>query len=973
MPEPFRILTDRAALLGNHHHKYLRAIETHLERLVRLLESHRVLDRVHLWSPSSDQAQEMDLIRRLGDRTGDAEDLLGCYYALHFLQMNLALIDRLRLSMLARADRSGSYKDFMIRSGLAFRSLTANYMATLLDLFLAPAHRPDFSVCGVGSRSDQDDIDIAVIDDGSAQREDLNRAVAKLGNEMLRSASYLHFYLSEHMTPIRLSGTVAEYRELLDRERQDFVLTNEVIGAALILGSDRLFEQFRSEVTRRYHFLHGQDNRFHEIFLRGILGEVRSLLVRENRPGVLQLKDGGLRMLKAMIYVEKSRFGIERVNPWDILAELQASNPGQHKVYRAVEESLNFLEVFRHLYQLFVVQEEEVAVDQVGIGGDSVAEYMGYPGNWEQLIFQHHEHVRKAKVSAEALLESAARHLRSSGTLSDFLGRPAGVTPRRNLVLEFARAVGFYAGTKFWDDLLVGLEEDDGKVLTRFGDAYSTLPPAARKRVAAWYADLGHHSFYALMSLIVILAENQRRCCCQAAFDDLNDAFLRLAPAVEGRVPKTAKLFEHYPHLVHRYLSVLDPDRLQRFQEVMVDDTRSAEDSPSRGRLKRLLQLHCETSPYFRRHFTRAGRSTPECLSFLGDRTKLARIAEGLLAQADDRASGQEKARILGNYYDVEFLRVGLGTLDGASVAATSAEFTCFCDTYLTRLFDACRHHVEATTRDAPPTADALAIFTAGGRAREQAYEDDCDLIILLDSIDQPLHDHCDRIARLVNSELQKVGMHPHYHFAEHFGRYVTTLAELEDLVAAEHPNDFIDKAQLLGSRCVIGSRLFRSKFERDILRRHIFGAPGNFGLKMLQEMQARHQQPTPDEGTFDLKEGRGGLRDIEMILLVQAARHGIPGPANEALIRILAGLEPKHAAHLDGLRHGLLFMSGLRDTYKLAVSAEYLIQSCYLTQPARILGFAGAAELWAALMECSSSVTRSIEALAAAQARDSL
>ena len=47
----------------------------------------------------------------------------------------------------------------MIRSGLHFRLLTANYMEALLGLLLPEEQRPEFVICGVGSRSDQDDID----------------------------------------------------------------------------------------------------------------------------------------------------------------------------------------------------------------------------------------------------------------------------------------------------------------------------------------------------------------------------------------------------------------------------------------------------------------------------------------------------------------------------------------------------------------------------------------------------------------------------------------------------------------------------------------------------------------------------------------------------------------------------------------------------------------------------------------------
>lgn len=208
MSDPFRHLRERASLLGNHHAKYIRHIEEWKDRLVELLESTGNSDQVHLWAPAMHPLREMMAIRNLGETAGEDESLLGCYYALQLLHMNLRLTDALRFELSAARNASRVHKEFMIRSGLDFRSLTANYMHVLLDLFLPEEQRPEFAVCGVGSRSDQDDIDIGVIDDGSPRREDFNKAIGRLSKEMLRRASFLHFYLSEHFRSQHYSATV---------------------------------------------------------------------------------------------------------------------------------------------------------------------------------------------------------------------------------------------------------------------------------------------------------------------------------------------------------------------------------------------------------------------------------------------------------------------------------------------------------------------------------------------------------------------------------------------------------------------------------------------------------------------------------------------------------------------------------------------------------------------------------------------
>lgn len=973
MPDPFRRLRERASLLGNHHAKYIRHIEDWKDRLVELLESAGKSDQVHLWVPAMHPLREMMVIRNLGETPGEDENLLGCYYALQFLQLNLRLTDALRFELSAPRNASRVYKDFMIRSGLDFRSLTANYMHILLDLFIPEEQRPEFVVCGVGSRSDQDDIDVGVIDDGSLQREDFNRAIGKLSKEMLRRASFLHFYLSEHFPSQHYSATVAEYRQLLDQEGQDFILINEVIGAALILGSEPLLERFKNEVTWRYHFASDRNNKYHEAYLRGILGEVRSLLAREERQEIIHLKDDALRMLKAIIYVEKARFRIDKVNPWDILSALQLQNPSRREVYAAVEEALNFLEIFRHLYQLFVVQEEELKLGEIGDAGHVVAEYLGYrdaAAGWDRLVLHYREQVSKAKAYAEILLQDATLHLHRTSTLGALWKQPmtaAGESGKRNLVLDFARAARFFRGGRFWDDLLEDLEAEDRALLRRITEDFNQLRPHDQTRLARHFARAGRNSFYAMVSLLVVLAANARRCNCQRFFKVLNEAFLKVAQATDSAGARLARLFHRYPLLVHEYLTAVGEGGWVRFQQLVAESAQGSEDANSIEKLRYVCRLHSAISRYFHRHFTRAARSHPECLLFLSDTEKLDQVARGLLATADGSSSWQAKTRILGEYSDLQFLKVGLKTVAGCPVATTNAEFSEFSDTYLRRIFDASKQNIEEESHERLPTKDLLAVFTAGTRAREQAYDDDCDLIILLDSTDEKLRRCCSRIAQRMNSELLKRGSPPHYRFAEYFGHYVTTVEEISRLLAEPHPNDFIDKSQLLGSRMIIGSSRFARRFVSTVLQPHVFEKSGEYAAKMIAELEARHQHGSlNEEGTFDLKEGRGGLRDIEMILLVYAARHTLAGPANAKLIEALVHIEKDHAADFEQLAGAFEFLKSIRDVYRLVVSAEDTVQSRYLGRPAEILGFKGAAELCAAYREKTARASEIIDRLAA-------
>ncbi len=952
MPDPYQRLKERVSALGNHHQKYLRSIDAKIQDLVRALEDRNQLDQVRLWRSAQDPPAEMALVAELSKEAEEKADLLGCYYSLQFLHMNLRLTDVLNLNVTSGRDRLDVYRDFMIQSGLSFRALTAGYMSRLLDLFIEEERRPEFVICGVGSRSDQDDIDVGIVDEGPQKREEFNRAVGRLRNEMMKHASSLHFYLSEHVGTKAYSASLLEYRELLDREIHDFIIITEMLGAARIIGSRRLFDQFKREITWRYHYAPLQDNRFHEAYLRGILGEIRALLLREMEPGGIHLKDDGLRLLKGMIYVQKTIFRIDKVNAWDILQLLRIKDPARREVYDNIDRSLTFLEIFRHLYNLYVVQEEELSpldrsfADYLG----PVARAMGYRDlgavrAWEQALVHYHESVRAARDNVAILLKDVTDHLRSVSVFAGFEHRhpPAGryETLRRNPAVDFIVSSRFFRGTKFWDDVLETAATEDGRLLHGIVNGFACLAPRLRARIVRDYAQAGTASFYTFISFLVLLARHRKRTEHRRLFEELSAAFLEAAQKTEARLSSLSRLFHHYPQLINNYLGALNESGLNRFERLLEGETWETRVTSATGKLKKLCHLHLSRSLYFKRYFFRVVQRYPEYLQYLDDTGRLREIAKGLLGILDSLDSFEQRRKTLGEYYDLEYLRVGLNTLEGADLGITNPEFTEFSDTYLQTLFDICKQQVEAELGKEVATRDLLAFFVAGGHAREQAYDDDYDIFILLDSGDESMRRHCDRIVTLMNADIIRRGTLPHYRFADHFGHYVTLMGEMEELLRRGGEGTFIDKSQILGSRLVIGSSRFDKEFEDRIIRPHIFEQSAAYIAEMAEEMRSRRRSHAgADPGSVDMKESAGGLRDIEMVLLVWKARHGLREPINRKLIRSLCRLRPDLAADFEALSGAFDFLKNVRDVYRLTVSAEDTFRPEYLGRAARILGF---------------------------------
>ncbi|NIP41278.1 MAG: hypothetical protein GWN61_01065, partial [candidate division Zixibacteria bacterium] len=70
-------------------------------------------------------------------------------------------------------------KKFMIDAGNNFRMLTSNYINQLLNMYLKDKSGPAFVILGVGTKADQDDIDVGIIDDGTGNRHEFNRVISQ--------------------------------------------------------------------------------------------------------------------------------------------------------------------------------------------------------------------------------------------------------------------------------------------------------------------------------------------------------------------------------------------------------------------------------------------------------------------------------------------------------------------------------------------------------------------------------------------------------------------------------------------------------------------------------------------------------------------------------------------------------------------------------------------------------------------------
>ncbi|MBD3289633.1 hypothetical protein GF337_12580 [candidate division KSB1 bacterium] len=980
MQRQFNRLKDRVSTLSNHHQKFIRVIEKYGELLIDRLEEKGRIEKVHLWKKAYNLSEEMDIVADVARDEKEKSIFLGCYYAFQILHMNLNSVDVLMWNLTRTEDKIPVYKQFMLDVGRQFRLLTSAYMKKIIDSHFSSENSFEYTFSSVGSLAHQDDLDVGIIDNGSGQRAEFNKAIGKLRNEMLKWALEMHLYLSEHVGEQTFSASINEYRDLLDKEIGDFVIISEMLMAVPILGSNRLFYEFVRKVIRRYYFHPNRDNIYHEGYIRSIIGEVRSLLSRQIHDDMLHLKNDGLRMLLGVILAGRTIFRIYHGNRWDVLAVLMQRDSQRKSLYQELEKAVTFLEVFRHMYQLFVAQEEEIYLDDPNVTEqmELVARTLGYDDfgaikAWDHLLIHYHEIVQQSKEVSGKLLEEVTQHLKSISIFNPMIKGTWDKDPYRsypgNVAIDFLRKSAFFKYSEFWDDVLEAIADDKSHVLVNFINDLCKLKPRYQELIIKKYSESSERSIYTMINFLIQLSRNKRKYDCEHLYERFNHSFLQQISENDERSIQLTKVFNQFPGVINDYLLTLDAKDQQRFMGLLDGELWSKEEFASKKRLVYLCKLHFSNSHYFKRFFVRVIGKYPEYIQYLQDVIALEQIAKGFLGSVDSVQPFKEKKKQLGHYYDLEFLRIGLETIHGAPIEKINEEFTEFSDTYLQSLFDICKKSVDEHIGKKISTKDLFAVFVAGGHAREQAFDDDYDIIMFLNDTDEEIKEYVTKIVMKMNAEIIKRGIMPHYRFANIFGEFVTLLDELDAYFDGKDEDTFIDKSQILGARMIVGSTKFEKSFAERIVKPHIFYKRENYIAPMIAEIESRHRHNLIDDSSYaNIKETTGGLRDIEMVLLIYKAKYELSEPINRKLVESIYKIDP--CDDFNFLIKASNFLKNLRDLYRLTVAAEDELNFDYLDRVAHIMGFENSPSYPAAqklkdkYLECTEQVSSTINKL---------
>jgi hypothetical protein len=945
--DSFDKLSKRALTLGNHYQKYLFTIKRYKDSLIQALESSGKLMQIHLWRSSLCPAEEMKIIINLSEDDNVKIQHLSCYYSLQFIYLNFRNSDILELEITSGISPTEAYYHFMMQIGNDFRELSRAYIENLLNIYIPKENRPEFFISSVGTRADQDDIDVGIITADDCDVEELNMAFQKITQHMLVYATKLHLYLSENVGKDLYTTTISEYDSLLSKQIQDVVIISELLNAKIILGSQALFDKFQETIISRYFYNPKKNVRFHEGFLRGILGEMRSLLISPLKNDAISPKYDSLRILKSIICAKKTIYNVQEVNAWDIINILIEKEPHLKPEYELLFKAVSFLEMFKFLLQMYVVQEETHRMDEIDPSQLAfIAQKMGYMPigtveAWDQLIIDYYRYVKEVRKLCDFLLEDVTKHLSSISIFVKILKSPkyqvAGGRSKRVLAKEFIDKMHFFAGAKYWEDVLILLQSDQN-ILNTFVNGFEELDETVKNDVITGYVEWAQFSPITVIRLISILGKKQKNIFGDTIFLRMNLKFLQYIEKMPRTAERLSRIFSHYPQYIHEYFQYVPELHFEYLDRILEKPVFDYELKVFQLQLKELCNIHKWSSKYFHRFFSRVISNYPKYLKSLTSITQLSKISSGLFAMVDVQADYIQKKVLLGDYYDLEFLRVGIGTLRGVDLSVTNRDFTNFCDNYLRKLFDICTEEVGRDISSELPSTDTFAVLAAGGHARRQAYDDDYDLIAIVDTDDDEVIQYATRIVTRMNREILKRGLLPHYRLGEILGGFVNPISQIIEYLSSDDEENFIDLSQLLGARMIIGGEVMESVVKEKILDRFIFEKKPFYINRMIEEIQDRQSKAEKCSGeACNLKETIGGLRDIEAVTLILKAYLGITYPISEDFLLEMKIYFPDITEELDILLHSVHVLRTIRNLYRITEAAEDNIQRGYLSRLAAI------------------------------------
>ena len=935
----YRRLEHRSQELGTHFKRHYLTLERHLPQFLDALGRNRVHERLDLWRPAGNPRDGFKLVRRIAGESENAITYARTYFSVQHLLIIFAHVDALKLSLASGEKASSAYHRFVVTLGNAFIRLATAYIDYLTGHFSPSSKKLSWALLGVGTLRDQDDIDVALVDDGSQARDCFNTEMSRVAHEMLRSASPLHFYLAEKLQQGSFSIPLDDYVRLVDTEWHDHVLMSEVANTTFLLGDKKVYKEFMCRVVHRYFRERGAENPYHEVFVRGLTGEIRSMLLGHLSDTRIHPKNDALRIIKMLVHVFWSIHGIKDTDPWKVLSTL-SKNMGQHRSeLKRLRRNLSFLETLRTLFQLFSIQEEEISVYESADVLERVSETMGYSSRGvlrahQLLLVDYYDHLHSARDVAQSLVEEIRRHLQRISPIHKLI-RMDEDCGRVNLAQAFIERLHWFPGNRYWADAMWTLEDSSGGFIKDVARDFYRLKGEVRNTVINGFLSWARNNLVAWIHFTSVLAETDLEEAHKMR-EELNSLFLD-SGGTRYFKKRVGEVFHLAPSRFHHYIDVMTRSELDKLGGLLAAKTEEMciEDEDEEETFDAVcyaVDLYLNTSRFFSRNLRAVSAARPECLERLAYGDFLADMAQGLRAESTKAHAIARRKELLILYFRVEYLRVGLLLLSGTPLEEIHRQYTEYSDVFLSSLYKLARKETEKDLHSKVETRDRAAIFTTGGRGREEAFDDDIDMVVFTEGLPDEALEQFRRTLGKMNQQIMKLGIIPQYRMAEHFKEYFAPLDVVKEHLLSDKPNLYLDMTEFLELRMVEGNAHFEEIIRKTIVEEILFDKRRDYLLNALKdELRDRRNYFVATDRKkprdINIKEYPGGQREIELALIYHKVLWRLHDNVNMDLFDVLAERDEAKAEKFRWLKKHFTFLKRLRHLNRILISADDVLR----------------------------------------------
>jgi|GEM_PF-1001751 len=958
MIESYEDLASGLGALSNYFDKYLKIIQRHSPALRKRLDEEGMTGKVHLWRKAHNYKRQMAAVVQVARNQHEVRTFLGTYFALQLLHLHFLNIHRLRREASIFKNRMNLFRTILTRVRLQLRTLVSCYLSAIVGVFAEGRSLEGVAICNVGMIMDQDDLDVGIFVRPDVDRQFWNRVISQTSAEFMKYSNKMHFYLAERVADETFLTTLDDYRNYLRRGVHNFVLISELLLTEPLTGDYNLIRQLEEEIIDQFYYDTG-NLRLHEGYLRGMIGEVQELLRFELESPWISPKNHGLRLIHSMMSMLKTIHGIHEHGSRDIIDLLQVRDAESADLYENLQGILSFIEMFYYVYQLLVSVEDSFDFnDEVTIRNlDEVAKVLGYhqlgvvrPGM--RLLTHYYERIDWLRSIAHKVIDKINNHLKRITVFNQIIAgeKPAGYPLEwtDNVALNILEMFKMYRGMIYWDDILQLLAEQDGHRLESLIRSLDALDEHQRMHTFERLLRLLAFDMDSMVTTAVLFAKYARKLNVKQYVDHLLDWLVRHFETQPLRLCALISQIPIIPATLTEFLFLFKTEQLLALRR-MAARLDPARDAPCdlRDKFTILCELLSFSSNNFRSYYLHVARTRPEIVTHVDDLNFLNRVSDQVWAELSDAKTPDELKQKLVVYYECSFCRCGLLAIDApGNLQGLYGSYHSFFRRYFRWLYRACQWEVESQElfdfnfRDRDEDDQPIAIFCSGGYAREEAFENDIDLCVLVMDDNPDLNDYGSRIINEINRELSRQGVMPHHRIAEFFDSFIIPFHRLDEFLSQPYEHDFIEISQLLSCRLLIGSKSYDHELT-SLLHKYLFQNPRRFICNIIDEIRSRARYKIARrDRSVNVKEDPGALRDIQMIVTACQALVGDREPVIwKALQRLMAEI-PALSAEFRTLDRSYRFMRFFRDIYSLSLSEEDDIMRDRLISTAHRMGF---------------------------------